>query len=64
MIDNLVQFEEDFNSRTKKLRWGGVGSGCYLRPDHLLDHLTVIKMTICQLNDLTEYEYFSFDVGH
>ena len=22
------------------------------------------KMTICQLNDLTEYEYFSFDVGH
>ena len=42
-MDNLVQFEEDFNSRTKKLRWDGVGSGCYLRSDQFLDHLTVIK---------------------
>ena len=47
LIDNLVQFEEDFNSRTKKLRsgpvrWGGDG---YLRPDQFLDHLTVIKKT-------------------
>ena len=37
--NNLVQFEEDFNSRTKKLRWGPDG---YLRPDQFLDHLTVI----------------------
>ena len=28
LIDNLVQFEEDFNSGTKKsVRWGPVGSG-------------------------------------
>ena len=28
LIDNLVQFEEDFNSGTKKsVRWGGVGWG-------------------------------------
>ena len=40
IIDDLVQFEEDFNSQTKKLRSGGVG---YLRPDQILDHLTVIK---------------------
>ena len=40
IIDNLVQFEDDFNSRTKKLRWGGVGIG-YFRPDQFLDHLTV-----------------------
>ena len=38
LIDNLVQFEEDFNSGTKKsVRWG------YLRPVQFLDHLTVIK---------------------
>ena len=44
-MDNSVQFEEDFNSRTKKLRSGPVGSGGdgYLRPDQFLDHLTVIK---------------------
>ena len=29
-IDNLVQFEEDFNSRTKKLQGPGIG---YVRPD-------------------------------
>ena len=41
-MDNLVQFEEDFNSRTKE----GVGTGGdgYLRPDQFLDHLTVIIM--------------------
>ena len=39
----IVQFEEDFNSRTKKLR-SGVGWGGYLRPDQFLDHLTVIKI--------------------
>ena len=38
-MDNLVQFEEDFNSGTKS-RWGQDG---YLRPDQFLDHLTVIK---------------------
>ena len=43
LIDNLVQFEEDFNSRTKKLRSSPVGIG-YVRPDQFLDHLTVIKM--------------------
>ena len=42
IIDNLVQFQEDFNSRTKKLLSGGVGWG-NLRPDQFLDHLTVIK---------------------
>ena len=42
-MDNLVQFEEDFNSGTKKLRWSSPGSGCYLRPVQFLDHLTVIK---------------------
>ena len=44
-MDNLVQFEEDFNSRTKKwvvVWWDGVGLGGYLRPDQFLDHLTVI----------------------
>ena len=40
--DNLVQFEEDFNSRTEKWRWGPVGIG-YVRPVQFLDHLTVIK---------------------
>ena len=40
-MNNSVQFEEDFNSRTKKLLSGG-GDG-YLRPDQFLDHLTVIK---------------------
>ena len=43
IIDNLVQFEEDFNSRTKKLRSGGVDWIGYLRPVQFLDHLTVIK---------------------
>ena len=37
-MDKLVQFEEDFNSGTKK---SVVGIG-YLRPDQFLDHLTVI----------------------
>ena len=41
---NSVQFEEDFNSRTKNLG-SGVGVGDYLRPDHFLDRLTVIKKT-------------------
>ena len=27
IIDNLVQFEKDFNNRTKKHLWGLVGSG-------------------------------------
>ena len=41
---NSVQFEEDFNSRTKNLGSGvGVGMGGYVRPDQFLDHLTVIK---------------------
>ena len=44
IIDNLVKFEEDFNSLTKKLvGWGGVDG--YLRPDQFLDHLTVIIRT-------------------
>ena len=43
LIDNLVQFEEDFHSRTKKLRYGGVDWIGYLRPVQFLDHLTVIK---------------------
>ena len=43
---NSVQFEEDFNSRTKNLGSGvGVGVGGYLGPDHFLYHLTVIKRT-------------------
>ena len=44
-MDNLVQFEEDFNSRTKKLRSG------YLRPEQFLDHLTVITNFIAALRD-------------
>ena len=40
LIENLVQFEEDFNSGTKKsVGWGPDG---YLRPVQFLDHLTVI----------------------
>ena len=31
IIDDLVQFEEDFNSRTKKLRWGGGDRLCQTR---------------------------------
>ena len=31
IIDNLVQFEEDFNSRTKKLRWVGGDRLCQTR---------------------------------
>ena len=42
-MDNLVQFEEDFNSRTEK--WGGGVDG-YLRPDQFLDHLSVIIIKI------------------
>ena len=42
-IYNLVQFEEDFNSRTEK--WSGGAEIGYLRPDQFLDHLTVIKST-------------------
>ena len=41
IIDNLVQFEEDFNSRTEM--WSGPDG--YLRPDQFLDHLTVIKIS-------------------
>ena len=41
IIDNLVQFEEDFISRTKKL--SGPVDG-YLRPVQFLDHLTVITI--------------------
>ena len=41
IIDNLVQFEEDFNSRTEMWWSGPVGWG-YLRPDQFLGHLTVI----------------------
>ena len=41
---NSVQFEEDFNIRTKNLGSGvGVGVGGYVRPDQFLYHLTVIK---------------------
>ena len=36
----MVQFEEDFKSRTEKSWSGGVDG--YLRPDQFLDHLTVI----------------------
>ena len=39
-MDKLVQFEEDFNSRSE-MWWGGGVIG-YLRPDQFLDHLTVI----------------------
>ena len=46
LTDNLVHFEEDFNSRTEKLRWGGVVRSSYLRPVQFLDHLTVIKTTL------------------
>ena len=41
IIDNLVQFEEDFNTQTEMLD-GGWWVGGYLRPDKFLDHLTVI----------------------
>ena len=48
LIENLVQFEEDFNSGTKKsVGWGPVGIG-YVRPVQFLDHLTVIKSFILQ----------------
>ena len=43
---SLVQFEEDFNSRTKMWDWVdrvGEWVNGYLRPDQFLDHLTVIK---------------------
>ena len=40
-MDNLVQFEEDFNNRSE-MWWGGGVIG-YLIPDQFLDHLTVIK---------------------
>ena len=43
IIDNLVQLEEDFNSRTEM--WSGVGWG-YLRSDQFLNHLTVIITAI------------------
>ena len=42
MIDNLVQFEEDFNTQTYEMLDGGWWVGGYLRPDKFLDHLTVI----------------------
>ena len=41
IIDDLVQFEEDFNSRAEM--WSGPDG--YLRPDQFLDHLTVIKIS-------------------
>ena len=37
IIDNLVQFDEDFNSRTEKRGLMGIG---YVRPDQFLDQLT------------------------
>ena len=40
VIDTLVQFEEDFNSRTEK--WSGPVQWGYLTPDQFLVHLTVI----------------------
>ena len=43
-MDNLAQFEENFNSRIKK--WVGWWVGGYLRPDQFLDHLTVIIIII------------------
>ena len=47
LIDNLVQFEEDFNSLTEM--WFGPDG--YLRPDQFLDHLTVIKTVIAVAAD-------------
>ena len=41
LIDDLVHFEEDFNSQTEMWSGGPVRSG-YLRPVQFLDHLTVI----------------------
>ena len=42
----------------------GVGSG--VDDDDMIDLSCKMmkKVTICQLNDLTEDEYFSCDVGH
>ena len=37
VIDNLVQFEDDFNTQTKKLRGGNGAGDDYLRPDQFLD---------------------------
>ena len=48
IIDDLVQFEEDFISRTKKL------SGCYLRPVQFLDHLAVITMMAWYFPEISE----------
>ena len=47
-MDNLVQFEEDFNNRSE-MWWGGGVKG-YLRPDQFLDHQTVIKIVHSLLN--------------
>ena len=46
IIDNLVQFEEDFNSRTE-MWWSGGDRIGYVRPDQFLDHLTVMKSCHC-----------------
>ena len=56
-MDNLVHFEEDFNSWTEKWRWssgvqwGPVGIG-YIRPVQFLDHLTVIITVVVQIKEL------------
>ena len=62
LIDKSVQFEEDYNSRTKKLRWGGwVGWDGYLRPDQFLDHLTVIIRLL--KSRAPEIPYIAIEVG-
>ena len=51
IIDNLVQFEEDFNSRTKKLRSGGGDRLSQTRPlprspngdDNMINHFKTFK---------------------
>ena len=53
IIDNLVQFEEDFNIRTEMWLSG------YLRPDQFLDHLTVLK--IREICSETKFHYTTKD---
>ena len=52
-MDNLVQFEEDFNSRTEKLRVVLVARGwlSQTRPDQFLDHLTVMTNYTAAIRD-------------
>ena len=43
LVVSLVQFKNDFNSRTKILYWARMGGWIsYLRPDQFLNHLTVM----------------------